>query len=135
MYDPLLQMSLVYRRATVSGDVWWRLLPRSDDLRVCLQTATAAIERLLSFRPHVSFKIGITLDPERRYHDPRMGYGYLEPWRKMLVLLRVQAWEARTLERSLIARFRDSQGCRNVAPGGEGMSDTGQHACVYIVTS
>jgi hypothetical protein len=53
----------------------------------------------------------------------------------MVILAKVQAHGARRLERMLIQEYSAKHGCCNIAPGGEGMSDTGRFAFVYVVTS
>ena len=77
-----------------------------------------------------SFKIGATSDPYRRWH--KAGWGYApQGWWSMQVLWDANGEEVRSLERRLIRHYRGDDSCRNIAPGGEGV--TADTCFVYVV--
>lgn len=87
-------------------------------LSYCIDTVSA-----LTRGNAVPFKIGIACDPWSRWENRQFGYAKLCSF-KMLVLHKAcrSAEEARDLERGLIESFRHLDSCKNIAPGGEGMS-------------
>ena len=89
---------------------------------VVLTLATAVVARRLQPGPAV-FKIGITTNPIHRWHNNRYGYRLShERFESMVVLLATDRGDAAAyLEAALISRFQHIPGCRNVAPGGEGL--------------
>ena len=69
------------------------------------------------------FKIGVTLDPQRRWFDPKMGYCRDPDFHTMVVLLEVDCGEAvGYVEAGLLLKYQSVPGCRNVGPGGEGIN-------------
>ena len=82
----------------------------------------------------VVFKIGITTDPCFRMFNPAFGYGVVGHLYDRMDLLAASFPEVCIhLERRLISRFNTTQGCQNVAPGGESAPADGL-CYVYLVT-
>ena len=82
------------------------------------------------------FKIGIAVDPFARYHDSEFGYYKEGCWHFMEVTHRDTASRCKRLEEDLISYGRDFPGCRNIKPGGEGISASCTAPChVYMVYS
>jgi hypothetical protein len=78
---------------------------------------------LLLQGPLMPFKFGICNDPEARFNNPSFGYSMLGVFKMILLHKSTRdADEARQLERELIHIFGHSRACKNIAPGGEGMS-------------
>jgi hypothetical protein len=79
------------------------------------------------------FKIGITVDPHRRWGDQFIGYKN-RGWLCMEVLIRSHCSVVRRLEIALIADNRRLIRCSNVGLGGEGMRDSNtDHGYLYVV--
>ena len=91
------------------------------------------VQRLRHTGEARTFKIGVTTAPAARFHDPDFGYQRLG-YSRFLILYDAppgQPMAAAFLEAALIKHFRPTEGCRNVAPGGEGIDARGQ--AVYVV--
>jgi hypothetical protein len=70
----------------------------------------------------VVFKIGITARPDHRFCNKQFGY-ILEGYHYMVLLhCEKNSRACGFLEAALISFFRDTQGCANIAIGGEGFS-------------
>ena len=80
------------------------------------------------------FKVGVTKDPSHRWFNTRYGYAHDgTDWDRMVILAKADDMLAAGLiEAVLIKEFRSRAGCRNEAPGGEGLSPPGPY-CVYVV--
>lgn len=71
----------------------------------------------------IVFKLGVTLDPRRRWLDPTMGYSRDPDFHSMIVLLELESGEAvGFVEAGLLLRYLTVAGCRNVGLGGEGIA-------------
>ena len=82
----------------------------------------------------VNYKIGIAMDVEDRYENRTFGYKLEGCFALAVLFATSNTVMAKDLERDLIAEFRDDSRCRNIAPGGEGISDrTVGEISVYIV--
>ena len=81
---------------------------------------------------HYNYKLGITVDPTRRWEDRGMGYKH-QRFTSLCVLAWASAPTAQQLEEDLISHFRAVGGgrCLNIAPGGEGISQNSV-AQVYV---
>lgn len=92
------------------------------------------IQGLLRNR-QASFKIGLTVDPCRRWANERYGYKMSHLFDRMHVLAELATCEgAAYLEAMLIDRFSSQPGCQNVAKGGEGSHPPATGPCyVYVV--
>ena len=114
----------------------WDLPPLRAVAGTVLNHAIAAVLRRLQHGP-AAFKIGITTCPIRRWHNERYGYR-LSPdkFERMVLLLATDRGDgAAYLEAALIQRFQQTVGCRNVAPGGEGLNPTPGLMFTYLVIS
>lgn len=79
------------------------------------------IEKLLKPGPF-RFKIGMTIDPGKRWTNSRYGYLRSGDYSRMHVLAELTTMEgAAFLEALLIRQFASTSGCQNTAKGGEGM--------------
>ena len=110
-------------KAVQSGVKFCLPAPRVRLAGLRLQHCVDFIEAVLA-KGLVVFKIGVTLDPQRRWHDPQMGYARDPDFHTMVVLLQVDSGEAvGYVEAGLLLKYLGRAGCRNVRPGGEGVSN------------
>lgn len=85
------------------------------------------------------FKIGMTWRPNHRWENRIYGYVLDSDFSTMSLLHRDATRACEFLEAALISHFQDRQGCRNTAPGGEGVgqdkdgSDPEAVSYIYIV--
>ena len=118
-----------------SGPFIWALQRESATAGAVLQHALAKTDYLVSQegKPTV-FKVGVTKDPQHRWFNSRYGYRLDSAgWDKMVVLAKTEdKLAAGLLEAMLIKEFSSRSGCRNNAPGGEGLSPPGPYF-VYVV--
>ena len=81
----------------------------------------------------VAYKIGITADPAFRMYNPAWGYAPTENYDEMYALFASSPSLCADMERRLITRHKEKQGCRNSAPGGEN-TPTSSPCYTYVVT-
>ena len=88
-----------------------------------VQHAVSLVTSYTSRGP-VIFKLGLTMDPPHRWGVPGYGYAHdLDFYEKMVVFaVTVDGSTSAMLEALLIHQFKSTDGCRNKAPGGEGLS-------------
>lgn len=107
-------------------------LPKSRNAGNVLDHATQLVQDIVGQGPTI-FKIGITADPAHRWGNANYGYQHdRDAYQQMLVFSEADSAGAAMLEASLINMFKNTSGCRNTAPGGEGV----RHGCTtftYIV--
>ena len=112
------------------------LLPKQDEV-VYRFVSSDSVDELILYCDHriitrlalcpqlCLFKIGIAIDPHERWNNKGFGYQWSgEGWMWMEVLGRGAITIAKVTETQLIVRGKRRWGCTNVAPGGEGISDT-----------
>ena len=118
----------------IAGDpvMEWDLPPPKALAGAVLAHASAAIAKRLHCP---AFKIGITTNPVQRWRNDRYGYRLsAEGFDRMVLLLATDSGNAAAfLEAALIGRFQKTRGCRNVAPGGEGLKPTAGPFFTYLV--
>ena len=114
-----------------AGDVFDFRLPDCKLSSKVLEHCSRIIDGLCA--KHYIFKVGVTVDPHARWHNPAHGY-YKTSFRGMKVLAILHYMEAAALlEAALIRMYKGSQCCLNEAPGGEGISVHSSPAFVYVV--
>ena len=90
------------------------------------------IDAMTAARPNLGFKIGVTRDPEHRYHNAV--YGYTRQSGCLLIVLHGTDYEeATSMEASLIVKYQSRPKNYNRAPGGIGLSRAGGRVFVYLV--
>lgn len=114
----------------------WSLPRERSSASTIMSHAHAIVDTLTGQqgKPTV-FKIGVTKDPKHRWTNRSYGYSHDKHtvWDKMIILAKVEdKLAAGLLEAYLINAFKCRQGCRNEAPGGEGLSPPGPYF-VYVV--
>ena len=67
------------------------------------------------------FKIGVACDPNGRWTNKQFGYLWDDDFKHMMLLHQDETRACGFLESALISKFGQTCGCRNVAPGGEGI--------------
>lgn len=67
------------------------------------------------------FKIGVACDPNHRWLNKDFGYMWDADFKHMLLMHQDETRACGFLESALIGKFGQISGCRNVAPGGEGI--------------
>lgn len=119
------------------GPITFRLPPFTRAGKV-LQHCVCLIDRALALHPGcVVFKVGVTVDPARRFYDKAIGYAHDRDFENMLVLCSTETSEAiGFVEAALILKYRLVPGCRNIAEGGENVPKSSRpgvnHYC-YLV--
>lgn len=100
-----------------------------------LKHAQGVVEGLIS-KPGCPciFKLGVTKDPNHRWFNSNHGYSRdHDGWTIMILFAKLQdKMAAGLLESFLIQEYGKRPGCRNQAPGGEGLSDHGPFF-LYVV--
>ena len=111
--------------------VVFKVSPSSNSGAI-LDHAEKIVQGIIRQGPTI-FKIGITADPSHRWENKRYGYQHdRDKYQQMVVLSEADSAGAAMLEASLIKTFKNRDGCRNAAPGGEGV----RHGCLiytYLV--
>ena len=125
---------LVHDQKTVQrslASVVFQVSPSSNSGTI-LAHAQKTVQGVIAHGPTI-FKIGITADPSHRWGNHKYGYQHdRNAYQQMLIFSEADSAGAAMLEASLINTFKSQAGCRNTAPGGEGV----RHGCViytYIV--
>lgn len=95
-----------------------------------------SIRNLIRGDRAVCYKLGLSRDPNFRFHN--LSFGYWQEGCTCLVVLHKlsNVSLSRRLERDCIAEFSSDRRCRNIAPGGEGIaafSSRGADLALYIV--
>ena len=143
-------------KAAASGARWFRIAPCFDvmDLMDFEGCVNHAIQWIKENRDHWGqYKIGITECPLHRWYNDDHGYAhatenvwsamhivYIAPtskWKRHIVdtpeSLALKMASTGAMERALIREFKGTQGCINVADGGDCPS-TGSPHLVYVIT-
>ena len=107
------------------GVVWKHAGPADFDLMFY------KIRRLLK-NTTFCFTIGISTDPNYRFHNSRYGYKTSLGAFSLVVLCKTSRYDACDLEQQLIARFSSNPRCRNKALGGEGVALGASTVWVYV---
>lgn len=111
----------------------WQLPPPRALAGAVLEHAAAVVRRRV--RSKVLFKIGLTTNPIHRWHNPRYGYRLShDNFDRMVILFATDRGEAAAfLEAALIGMFKQNEGCRNIASGGESVRPTYGPFFTYMV--
>jgi hypothetical protein len=132
----VLESGVHYRRVptAMATSGWrWRSLqlsgtrcyfPRDHILELC----QIKIRQIVEARPQVNYKIGLTTDCEARL------FGYKQEGARVLVVVHQtpSVSDAVYFETGCISCFAADSRCRNVAPGGEGMSRGVSPVFLYV---
>ena len=112
-------------------------LPPPNALAGAVVTHARAVVQRRLLPGRAVFKIGITTCPTHRWHNAKYGYRLsLDSYERMVLLLATDNGDAAAfLEAALIALFQGTDGCRNVATGGEGLRPTEGPFFTYLVIS
>jgi len=126
------------RKLPQRGEVIFEQLYTGSSLADAEQAVRDCIGAWLwSSRDTLGYKIGIALDPERRWSNLEFGYAHDQEvdWFFMHVVCRNRVPFARRLERRMTDICRpDRTRCYNFASGGGGISNQTEGACyVYVV--
>ena len=107
------------------------LAPVGSDWDTLLANANNIIETVCARFQPAMYKIGICASPLQRFTHPDIGYaqdGYI-----MVLLAASVSTEIAALEINLIKAHKGSEGCMNIAKGGEGRGPPDTGSFLYVV--
>lgn len=111
-------------------------LPKAGRGGDILEHAMGAVFRLCQDAAIKSYKIGVTVDLQRRWDHRKCGYRSFGYDNMMVLHEAPHSLAAGILEACLIRHFRGAEGNQNKGPGGEGLPlDTCGKFFTYVVTS